>query len=110
MKREGNSLTLELMPTNDIAATLGKTKRENQRLIGFALESNDSIINANKKLQAKNLDFIVLNEAGKPGIGFHADTNKITIIDKQNNTTEYPLKTKTEVANDIINKLETLFI
>ena len=109
IKREGNALSLNLIPTQDIAAALGKAKKKGQIMVGFALESNDLIANAHKKLVSKNLDFIVLNEAGKPGVGFNADTNKVTIIDANNNTTEFSLKTKAEVAHDIVDKLESYF-
>lgn len=109
IKREGNALSLNLIPTQDIAATLGKEKKKGQILVGFALESNDLIANAHKKLVSKNLDFIVLNEAGKDDVGFNADTNKVTIIDAYNNTTEFSLKTKADVANDIVDKLESYF-
>lgn len=108
MKRTGDSLDIQLTPTQDIAASLGKSKKENQFLIGFALETNNAEENAHKKLANKNLDFIVLNSLEDKGAGFMTDTNKITIIDKSNNRTDYPLKEKTEVARDIINKLQEL--
>lgn len=109
IKREGNALSLNLIPTQDIAATLGKAKKKGQIMVGFALESNDLIANAHKKLMSKNLDFIVLNEAGKADVGFNADTNKVTIIDVNNNTTDFSLKSKAEVAKDIVDKLESYF-
>ncbi|MBN2744911.1 MAG: bifunctional phosphopantothenoylcysteine decarboxylase/phosphopantothenate--cysteine ligase CoaBC [Marinilabiliaceae bacterium] len=109
MKRAGDELTLTLSPTRDIAAALGQSKQAGQVLVGFALESHDALTNAHKKLANKNLDFIVLNEAGKPGVGFHGDTNKVTIIDKDNKQTDYPLKSKREVAADIVDMLERYF-
>lgn len=107
IKREKEDLVLRLKPTHDIAAALGKSKRENQRLVGFALETNDEVAHAQDKLARKNLDFIVLNSLNDKGAGFRCDTNKITIIDRQNAST-YPLKSKKEVAEDIIDKLVTL--
>lgn len=104
MKRGDDGLTLHLKPTQDIAANLGRMKKENQLLIGFALETNDEEANANRKLERKNLDFIVLNSLNDSQAGFRYDTNKITIIDR-NNRTEYKLKSKKEVAKDIINKV-----
>ncbi|NDV58360.1 bifunctional phosphopantothenoylcysteine decarboxylase/phosphopantothenate--cysteine ligase CoaBC [Bacteroides sp. 519] len=104
MKRGEEDLVLRLKPTQDIAAELGKTKKKNQLLIGFALETNNEEENAIRKLERKNLDFIVLNSLNDPQAGFQYDTNKITIIDR-NNRTEYELKSKKEVAKDIINKV-----
>lgn len=105
IKRAGNNLNIELIPNPDIAADLGKIKKKNQILAGFALETNDAEINAQKKLAAKNLDFIVLNKANEPGAGFNADTNKITIIDKHNKIEYFELKSKENVAKDIVAKL-----
>lgn len=104
IKREKEDLVLRLKPTHDIAAALGKLKKENQIMVGFALETNDEVEHAKDKLERKNLDFIVLNSLNDKGAGFRHDTNKITIIDK-NSVTEYPLKDKKEVAADIINHL-----
>lgn len=104
IKREKDGLTLQLIPTQDIAAALGAMKREHQKLIGFALETNNERGNARKKLLRKNLDFIVLNSLNDAGAGFSYDTNKITILSRQEEE-EYPLKPKTEVAQDIINRL-----
>lgn len=103
IKREGDELIIRLKPTNDIAACLGKIKKENQLLAGFALETNDEESNAKSKLQRKNFDFIVLNSLNDKGAGFRHDTNKITIIDKDGEC-KYPLKTKKECAKDIIDK------
>lgn len=108
IKREKDELTLRLKPTKDIAAELGRQKRDGQRLVGFALETNNELIHAQDKLARKNFDFIVLNSLNDKGAGFRCDTNKITIIDRKG-MMAYPLKPKKEVAADIINKLVTLF-
>lgn len=105
MKRHGDLLTLELAPTKDIAAHLGKLKANGQFLVGFALESHRLAENAFEKLKAKHLDFIVLNQAGKENVGFNVDTNQVTIIDAQNRQSNFGLKSKTEVANDIVDYL-----
>ncbi len=104
IKRNSDELVLRLKPTQDIAACLGKMKTSRQKLIGFALETDDESANANAKLARKNFDFIVLNSLRNAGAGFRYDTNKITIIDKHSSTV-YPLKPKKEVAVDIINHL-----
>ena len=104
IKREKDDLVLQLKPTQDIAASLGASKKENQVLVGFALETNDEAANAQSKLQRKNFDFIVLNSLNDKGAGFRVDTNKITIIDTDG-ATSYPLKNKVEVAKDIIDRL-----
>lgn len=108
IKREKDDLVLQLKPTQDIAAALGRQKKARQKLIGFALETNDEAQNAQKKLERKNFDFIVLNSLNDKGAGFRCDTNKITIIDRQG-ITPYPLKNKQEVAQDIIDRLVDLF-
>ncbi len=108
IKRKGVSIALELQPTKDIASALGEMKNTAQFLVGFALETHDAIENAQLKLRKKNLDFIVLNSLEDEGAGFMTDTNKITIIDRYNNKTIYPLKEKSEVAKDIINKIEEI--
>lgn len=107
IKREKDDLTLNLKPTHDIAAALGKIKTGSQRLVGFALETNDETAHAQDKLKRKNFDFIVLNSLNDKGAGFRCDTNKITIIDSSK-AEEYPLKTKKEVAADIIDKLDSI--
>lgn len=104
IKREKDDLVLQLKPTQDIAAALGKQKKAGQKLVGFALETNDEEQNAQGKLERKNFDFIVLNSLNDAGAGFRCDTNKITIIDREG-ATPYPLKSKQEVARDIIDKL-----
>lgn len=107
IKRTDSSLTLQLEPNPDIAAELGKQKKS-QILVGFALETDNYIDNARKKLKSKNLDFIVLNPANEPHTGFMTDTNRITIIDKYENVETFDLKTKQEVAKDIVNRLEKM--
>ena len=101
IKREGDDLVLYLKPTHDIAAALGQMKQSHQHLIGFALETNDEETHAQGKLERKNLDFIVLNSLRDKGAGFRHDTNKITIISREE-VKEYPLKPKHEVAGDIV--------
>lgn len=109
IKRETKGdMMLHLVPNKDIAASLGAIKKGNQILVGFALETKDEIFHAESKLQRKNFDFIVLNSLRDQGAGFRCDTNKIAIIDRQGEKIEYPLKSKQEVAADIINKLATL--
>lgn len=102
IKRGNDDLVIPLRPTVDIAGDLGRLKREPQLLVGFALETNDEISNAFAKLKRKNLDLIVLNSLNDPGAGFGVETNKITLIDKGNNLTFFELKSKTEVAADIV--------
>ena len=104
IKRGKDGMTIQLKPTKDIAASLGATKKEGQVLVGFALETNDEQQNAKGKLERKNFDFIVLNSLNDKGAGFRVDTNKISIIDRQD-TISYPLKNKSEVAKDIIDRL-----
>ncbi|MCD8166345.1 MAG: bifunctional phosphopantothenoylcysteine decarboxylase/phosphopantothenate--cysteine ligase CoaBC [Bacteroides sp.] len=101
IKREGETLTLTLKPTRDIAATLGKMKQPHQMLVGFALETDSEEKNAMGKLERKNLDFIVLNSLNDQGAGFWVDTNKITILSREGKT-EFSLKRKEEVAKDIV--------
>lgn len=108
IKRGEDDLVIRLKPTHDIASELGKMKTENQRLVGFALETNDEIAHAQSKLERKNLDFIVMNSLNDAGAGFRCDTNKISIIDAQG-ITSYSLKPKKEVAKDIVDKLVSLF-
>lgn len=105
IKREKEEeLILRLKSTRDIAASLGKQKRADQLLVGFALETDDEQQHAAEKLERKNLDFIVLNSLKDEGAGFRHDTNKISIITR-NSITEFPLKTKMEVAKDIVDRL-----
>ena len=108
VKRKSEDLVVELEPNTDIAVELGKLKQPGQFLAGFALETDNEVINAKEKLKKKNFDFIVLNSLQDKGSGFNSDTNKITIIDKNNNITHFELKPKHEVAADIINYLDNL--
>ena len=105
IKRGKDDLLLELLPTKDIAAELGRIKTASQLLVGFALETNDEEVNALSKMQRKNLDMIVLNSLNDKGAGFSVDTNKVTILDKAGNKTVYELKTKVEVAKDILDQI-----
>ncbi|WP_367615739.1 bifunctional phosphopantothenoylcysteine decarboxylase/phosphopantothenate--cysteine ligase CoaBC [Pontibacter vulgaris] len=102
IKKSGDELTIELVKNVDIAAALGKLKKEHQFSVGFALETDNENTNAQEKLKKKNLDMIVLNSLNDPGAGFKHDTNKITIIEPET-TTAFELKQKTEVAQDIVN-------
>ena len=106
IKKKETTFTIELEKTKDILASLGKVKK-NQFLVGFALETNNELANATSKLERKNLDMIVLNSLQDKGAGFATNTNKITIIDKNLSAKEYPLKSKEEVAEDILNEIIT---
>ena len=108
IKRVGESMDIHLVPNPDIAAELGQMKREGQLLVGFALETNDEQLNAEKKLQKKNLDFIVLNSLRNEGTCFQSNENQIAIISREGRK-DYQKKPKTEVARDIIDYLETNF-
>ena len=106
IKREGSGgLHLDLVPTHDIAAELGRVKKDGQTLVGFALETNDEVAHATDKLRRKNLDFIVLNSLKTPGAGFAVDTNQVTILFADGKQKAYPLKSKKEVAQDIVAQL-----
>ncbi|GAA0882579.1 bifunctional phosphopantothenoylcysteine decarboxylase/phosphopantothenate--cysteine ligase CoaBC [Sphingobacterium siyangense] len=108
IKKKENEFSIELKKTVDILATLGAKKKENQLLVGFALETNNELENAKDKLIRKNLDFIVLNSMQDKGAGFATDTNKVTIIDRSGNTREFSLKSKEEVAKDICSIIVSL--
>jgi len=108
IKQKDKNLIIELTPTPDIAATLGKMKKKNQLIIGFALETNDPQKNAHDKLIKKNLDAIVLNTISDKHNPLGNDVNQITILNKQNKSTEYSLKTKKELAQDIVAYTEML--
>lgn len=108
IKKKGDSLTLELEKTQDILLALGKNKKH-QKLIGFALETQNEIKNAQDKLERKNLDMIVLNSLRDQGAGFGVDTNKITLLKPNNKLINFELKTKREVAHDIVNEIIDLF-
>ena len=107
IKREKDDLELRLVPTHDIAAALGKMKQKHQRIVAFALETNDEEANAQKKRQKKNADFIVLNSTRNPGTTFRTDDNQITIISEKGKK-EYEKKPKSEVAQDIIDELSKI--
>ena len=107
IKREGDDLLLKLKPTQDIAATIGSMKGEGQRIVAFALETNEEESNAQRKLENKNADFIVLNSTRIPGTTFQADDNQITIINKEGKKSNAK-KPKTEVARDIIDELVSI--
>jgi phosphopantothenoylcysteine decarboxylase/phosphopantothenate--cysteine ligase len=104
IKREKDDLVIRLKPTHDIAAQLGQMKKQGQLLVGFALETNDEEANAQKKLQKKNLDFIVLNSLQRKGTCFQSDDNQISIL-SVNGQVDFDKKPKTEVAKDIVNEL-----
>lgn len=104
IKREKDDLVIRLKPTHDIAAQLGQMKQQGQLLVGFALETNDEEANAQKKLQKKNLDFIVLNSLQRKGTCFQSDDNQISIL-SPNGQVDFDKKPKTEVAKDIVNEL-----
>ena len=107
IKRVGDDLLLKLKPTQDIAATIGSMKGEGQRIVAFALETNEEESNAQRKLEKKNADFIVLNSTRIPGTTFQSDDNQITIINKEGKKS-YAKKPKTEVARDIIDELVSI--
>lgn len=110
IKREGDNLVIELKPTADIAATVGKAKQDNQFLVGFALETNDEEAHAIDKMRRKNLDFIVLNSLNDKEACFGYDTNKITIIRNTGEMKRFPLKSKKLVALDILNEINSICI
>jgi phosphopantothenoylcysteine decarboxylase / phosphopantothenate---cysteine ligase len=108
IKKKEHEMVIELQKTKDILKQLGDSKPENQVLIGFALETDNEMEHALDKLTRKNLDLIVLNSLKDTGAGFGGDTNKITLIKKDKTTTSFDLKSKREVAKDIVNCIETL--
>lgn len=105
IKKTSQALTIELVSTRDIAAELGKLKKNGQVIVGFALETENERANAEKKIKSKNFDLIVLNSLQDAGAGFGHDTNKITLIDAKNNAKKFNLKSKKEVARDIVNAI-----
>jgi len=107
IKREKDDLVIRLKPTHDIAAELGRMKTEHQVMVGFALETNDEEVNAQRKLEKKNLDFIVLNSLQNKGTCFRSDENQISIISRTGQQ-DYERKPKNEVASDIIDQLAKL--
>jgi len=109
IKKKAGDMAIKLKRTKDIAAELGKIKQKGQVNIGFALETNNELENAQKKLIKKNFDFIVLNSLQDKGAGFQHNTNKVTFVDVDNNIQNFELKSKTDVASDILNKIEGYF-
>ncbi len=109
IKKTSDTLELRLIKTQDILKNLGENKKEGQILVGFAMETENELENAQKKLKKKNLDLIVLNSLNEKNAGFKYDTNKVTIIDKNLNKKEFSLKSKIEVANDILNEILKIY-
>ncbi len=109
IKKNDSSLQLELVKTTDILASLGKNKREGQYIVGFALETENELANAQTKLHNKNLDFIVLNSTKTPKSGFNYDTNQVTIIDRDGKITPFDLQDKHKVAQNIVDHLIAKF-
>lgn len=108
IKKRGDTLRLDLVKTDDIAADFGRSKREGQLSVGFALETEREEEHAREKLLAKHFDLIVLNSLNDEGAGFRHETNRVTLMDRHNNTERYELKSKALVAADILKKVETL--
>ncbi|MBQ2540005.1 MAG: phosphopantothenoylcysteine decarboxylase, partial [Bacteroidales bacterium] len=103
LKKQGaEGMTLTLVQNPDILATLGTMKTEQQMLIGFALETDNELDNAQKKLKKKNLDYIVLNSLRDAGAGFGVDTNRVTILGRDGSNYATPLLTKGQVAEEIV--------
>jgi len=105
IKKKNNDLSLSLVPTTDILKNMGERKKNNQLLVGFALETNDEMKHAKEKLEKKNLDLIVLNSLNDEGAGFDVATNKVTIIDRSGKEHAFEKKPKEEVARDLVNVL-----
>lgn len=110
IKKAGDELLIKLVKNPDIASEFGKVKSNNQLSIGFALETNDELMNAESKLQCKNFDMIVLNSMNDAYATFEYDTNKVTIIQKDLVSKEFPVKNKTEVAVDIIKEIASIIM
>lgn len=110
IKKKADDMQIELTKTVDILKNLGEIKKENQLLIGFALETHDEIRHAQSKLKHKNLDLIVINSLNDKGAGFASDTNKVTLLDKDNNMQVFELKSKEAVAIDILNKISEMVL
>lgn len=109
IKKSDQDLSIQLVKTHDIAAELGKKKTSGQLIVGFALETENEVINARKKISDKNFDLIVLNSLNDKGAGFGHNTNKISLIDRKGEITEFSLKNKKEVAQDIVNAIVELY-
>ncbi|MBK9510644.1 MAG: bifunctional phosphopantothenoylcysteine decarboxylase/phosphopantothenate--cysteine ligase CoaBC [Cytophagaceae bacterium] len=110
IKKKDSELNIELEKTEDIAAVLGQKKSTGQVHVGFALETNDEEFNAKSKLDRKNFDLIVLNSLQDKGAGFRYDTNKVTVFDKKGKKSEFGLKSKTEVANDLLDIIQDYIV
>jgi len=108
IKRDGRPITIEMVPNPDIAAAIGEIKRPGTRHVGFALETDSEMSNASSKLAGKNLDMIVMNSLRVPGAGFGTDTNAVTIISADGKQVDVPLKSKCEVAREIVTEIETM--
>jgi len=108
IRKNNQEITVKMRKTKDTAAALGKNKKSNQIIVGFALETENGLEHAQQKLKKKNFDLIVLNSLNDKGAGFGHDTNKITIIHKNNKTREFELRSKEEVAEDIVGELVKL--
>ena len=108
IKKKEDVFNIEMTKTTDIAATLGKEKKDGQIIVGFALETDNEFENAKGKLERKNFDLVVLNSLQDSGAGFRYDTNKIKIIDRAGNVYDFDLKTKKEVAKDILETIERI--
>ena len=108
IKKDGSRMTLELLPTKDIAAAIGSSRRPDGVIAGFALETDNARENALSKLRRKNMDMIVLNSMRDPGAGFGVDTNKVTVFRRDGSSQDIPLGTKAEVASAIVDNIEKL--
>ncbi|MEA2042135.1 MAG: bifunctional phosphopantothenoylcysteine decarboxylase/phosphopantothenate--cysteine ligase CoaBC [Bacteroidota bacterium] len=109
LKKTDNQKTMTLEPTIDIAGSLAAKKKEGILTVGFALETDNEMVNAKRKIEKKNFDFIVLNSLKDKGAGFSHDTNKVTIVDRNNKIQEFELKSKLQVAEDILNKISEYY-
>lgn len=109
IKKTEQDLAIQLVKTPDIAAELGKQKKNGQRIVGFALETENEESNAKKKIEAKNFDLIVLNSLNDSGAGFGHDTNKISVINRKGEIQKFSLKSKKDVAADIVNAIVSLY-
>ncbi|MVN77419.1 phosphopantothenoylcysteine decarboxylase [Hymenobacter sp. HMF4947] len=109
IKKDGDTLTLELVKNVDIAATLGHTKRPEQFAVGFALETTNELAHAQAKLHRKNFDLVVLNSLRDAGAGFGHDTNKVTVLDRAGQVLNFELQAKTELARVLVRLILTRF-
>lgn len=109
IKKDGDTLTLELVKNVDIAATLGQTKRPEQFAVGFALETTNELAHALGKLQRKNFDLVVLNSLRDAGAGFGHDTNKVSVLDRAGQVLNFELQAKTELARVLVQLIQSRF-